>query len=246
MDIPQALRAGLPALLVLAAPAAVAEGPEGPHLTVRGESVISREPNIADLTAVFREEREASAEAMDALSERLNPLLERWRERAGADTRVITEAVRTSPVRERRDGRSEIVGYQAVLTVRIQGAPADQAGPWLQRLGDADPHRVHSIDYRYDAADEQRHPALVAAVEDAAGKAAAMAEAADVRLLQPVRVEELSAPGLEQSEAGPELARARSASANPEAAGPIDLAPEELTYEASVRVQYAIEPDAPQ
>ncbi|GEM_PF-4703716 len=236
------LRAGLPLLLVLATPVGAAQGAEGPYLTVRGESVISRAPNIADLTAVFREEREASAAAMGALRERINPLLERWRQLAGADTRVVTEAVRTAPVRERRDGRSEITGYQALLTIRIQGAPADQAGSWLQRLGEADPHQVRPIDYRYDAADEQRHPALVAAVEDAAGKAAAMAEAADVRLLEPLRVEELSAPGLEASEAGPGAARARTADAAREAADPIDLAPDELTYEASVRVRYAIEP----
>lgn len=154
-------------------------------ITVTGRGEITLSPDTAKLTMELREEDTEHAAVTAACGARAGLLLAAL-EKAGINRKEVkTLSLRVDARYETTDGARTFAGYAAVQRLQLLcGADAGALAPILEaaRMSGADP--LLSLDYIVRDLQSKRKDLLSLAVEDAADKAAIIAEAACVSLVR--------------------------------------------------------------
>lgn len=201
-------------------------------ITVTGRGEITLCPDTAKLTMELREESAEHAAVTAACGARAELLLSAL-EKAGIDRKEVrTLSLRVDARYETTDGARTFAGYTAVQRLQLLcGADAGTLAPILEaaRTSGADP--LLSLDYTVRDLQSYRANLLSLAVEDAADKAAIIAEAACVplgRLLNITYAQPVAMP----------MRTLRMAARGDFGA---DLTPEDVTLSDEVTAVYEIE-----
>ena len=201
-------------------------------ITVTGRGEITLCPDTAKLTMELREESAEHAAVTTACGARAELLLSAL-EKAGIDRKEVrTLSLRVDARYETTDGARTFAGYTAVQRLQLLcGADAGTLAPILEaaRTSGADP--LLSLDYTVRDLQSYRANLLSLAVEDAADKAAIIAEAACVplgRLLNITYAQPVAMP----------MRTLRMAARGDFGA---DLTPEDVTLSDEVTAVYEIE-----
>lgn len=169
--------------LPLPARAAAQEGP--PSITVHGEGTIEVDPDRASVRLGVESQAATAREAQAETNRIAAAILAAVR-----DLGVPEEAIRTSrldlfpvyaPPAERGD-EPQVTGYRAANTVTVELADLTRVGPVIDASIAAGANRVDGVEFGLRDTARARAEALAAAVDDAHGKAVAIAAALGVGL----------------------------------------------------------------
>lgn len=224
-------------------PAVRAEDAPLRNITVVG---VGRELGTPDLARIgFGVEHTAptAQAAGQEAAKKATALLEALRKQVGDDGKVQTGGYHLNPVYRQeterlppdRPRRPEIVGYTASNDIDVETRKVDAVGALIDAAIAAGAARVGEISFGLRDPGPARNRALKAAGADAAGQAAAIAEALQVRVVRVLEATTESTPGPVFYKRR-EMAMAADAMAM---ATPIE--PGDVTTEVRLRVTYGIE-----
>jgi uncharacterized protein YggE len=193
----------LPVVLLLSAlavaPAAAQEGtvPQTvPVLTVSGNGESRTAPDEATVRLGVSVQAPTAREAQDQVNRTAGAILDAVRKLGIPAERIQTSELNLGPVygQDNRPG-SEIrepliVGYQASNVVSVQVEQLDKVGPVIDAGLGAGANRLEGVMFGLRDDRRARADALTRAVEEARGKAEALARALKVRLVRIVEVAE--------------------------------------------------------
>ena len=185
---------GLTLLVALAAPAAAQTSQESPLVVVAGEGVVMAVPDRASVAvavesraATQREAQKKTAEGMKAVQDRLRGL------------GVTGDAVRTTGVNLFIDadfvnGRRIVKGYVSTNAIDVRIDAIDRVGEIVDAVVAAGATSVSDVRFDVKNRTALERDALKRAVEDARGRADAMAAGAGASIARVVRIEEQGVP----------------------------------------------------
>jgi uncharacterized protein len=229
------IAAALAAITLAVAPAAGAETPPLPSLTVSGNGSVSATPDTGRVSAGVVSEARGAADAVRANSAAMQQVFAAL-DKAGIPKKdVQTRGFSLSPVyadRPKRTEVPEIVGYRVENTVEVSVQGVEKVGSVLDRLAMAGANQLGGISFSVGEPDPLLDEARRKAFADARRKAEIYAVAAGAKLGRVLRIEEESAP-----RPGPWVAMARM-----EAAAPVPVAPGQLELAVTVTVTWSLEP----
>ncbi len=229
----KSLRLLLHAATVLSvAPLIHAHLPDASHITVYGEAVTEVSPDVLQWTVGIFDVEDTPAAAAKAASGAIEGVLRFLRERGIAEEDIQTSLLSIGEEHEHRMSNWVKIGYRAGASVEFEQHELGATVALWSGLSELDGiqsiHVSRSIDNRSAIEDETRLNALANAHE----KASALAEAAAVRLVEPLLIEEIvdaNAPPM-----------ARMAYASSEAGSPGLVAPGRLSVTMRIKVTYRI------
>lgn len=218
-----------------------ADEPPPRNITVVG---VGREQGAPDLARIgFGVEHTAptAQAASQEAAKRATALLEALRKHVGEDGKVTTGGYHLSPVYRQeterlppdRPRRPEIVGYLASNEIDVETRRIESVGALIDAGIAAGAARVGEISFGIRDPAPARNRALKAAGADAAGQAAAIAEALQVRVVRVLEATTESAPGPVFYKRR-EMVMAADAVSTP-------IEPGDVTTEVRLRVTYGIE-----
>ncbi len=218
-------------LIVLAAPAALAQTPPGPPVIVTtGQAEIEMAPDVA-WVSIAAESRgaepgtaqRAAAEAMSAVQAALAA--------AGIDRAdVRTTGYSVQPDMDRSGGRSRVIGYIARNQVEVRVLDLGRLGAVIDAAGASGATSMAGL--RFDLADRAtvERDALRRAVEDAIWRARAIADGARMTLGPIVRIDE-------QAQFRPSYGAEMRMAAAPPAETPISPGQVQISAQVTLTVQ---------
>lgn len=236
------LAALLVGILTIALPGSVsAQTPpeQPPQLTVRGQGNVSTRPDLAVVTLGASVRRESAGQAFNRSNELISQVFTALREQ-GIDTErdVTTRQFSLSPEygRPPQDGGpAPLVAWRAVNILSIKIRDFGKIGPVVDAsaaiLGNE--AQISGISFTLENSAAAARQARDAAIADARARAQQIAEAAGVRLVRVLSINETSAPS------APVVRAATSAVAA--APAPTEVSAGELTISVSVEIIYEIE-----
>jgi hypothetical protein len=221
----------MPVLLLLSATAALAQAPPGPPVIVTtGEASIEMAPDVAWVSIAAESRAATPAAAQTASAEAMTAVHAALSAAGIARADVRTTGYSVHPDMDRSGGRSRVVGYIARNQVEVRVLDLNRLGAVIDAAGASGATSMAGL--RFDLADRAtvERDALRRAVEDAMGRARAMADGAKVTLGPILRIDE-------QGQARPIYAREmmQTATAAPET--PISPGQVQITAQVTLTVQ---------
>jgi hypothetical protein len=217
-----------------------------PKLTVRGQAELNKPADQLRLQVGVLTESPQAESALQDNNRKMQSVVEAIKKVGLGAGEFETGSFSLQPVYSQRPRNAEvewqprIVGYRVSNTLMIRTKKLDMAGKLIQAANDAGANSIDSISF--DLADPRTHraEAIAAAAANARSDAAALAKAAEQKLVRIL--------GISLDEAGyqpptPLLAAGRMAMAETAMAPPIE--PGEIVVRASVTIVYEIGPLVP-
>lgn len=185
------------AMLVLPRPA-VADEPETPRLTVRGQGTVSVRPDVALVTMGASVRRETAQEAFDAANSAVANLTAFLRAQGIAERDIATRQFSLSPEfgRQQGDQPPPLVAWRSVNTVSVKMRDFATIGGIIDgavRILGSDA-QVSGISFTVENTDAVARQARDQAIANARERAQQIATAAGVRLVRIISITETSAP----------------------------------------------------
>ena len=212
-------------------------------VTVTGTDSVSVAPDTADLSLAVRTEnadanacQEQAAQTIDAVTAALVDF-------GVSEDNIVTSDVNLYPQYDYSTDVETIVGYQMYVGITVEGLAIDQVGEAISTATAAGANVVNNVSYYRSDYDAQYQQALLKAIEQARGKAEAIASATGASLGDPVSVTE----GYDSQQyrltnnvsyAADEAATADSASGSAQLK--LDVDPGTIEIEATVTVEYSV------
>ncbi len=227
-------------VLILMATLLVAEGENGPYISVNGNGEVRVVPDEAVIRAGVTRQEDTAQAAQQGVNEAVQNILKSLRTAGIEESQIQTSQLTLYPVYAppKPEYRSEpqIVGYRAVNSISVRTQKLSQVGSIIDEALGAGANQLENISFglRNDIA--AREQALKGAIVEARRKAQVMAEALAVKL----------GPILEVTEGGVSYQRPVYAAATElRAAGPAatPVSPGEVQVTASVAIRYRIVED---
>lgn len=223
--------AAMPVLLLLSATAALAQTPPGPPVIVTtGEASIEMAPDVAWVSIAAESRAATPAAAQAAAAEAMTAVHAALSAAGIARADVRTTGYSVHPDMDRSGGRSRVIGYIVRNQVEVRVLDLNRLGAVIDAAGASGATSMAGL--RFDLADRAtvERDALRRAVEDAMGRARAMADGAKVTLGPILRIDE-------QGQARPIYAREmlQTAAAAPET--PISPGQVQITAQVTLTVQ---------
>jgi hypothetical protein len=217
-----------------------ADEPSPRNITVVGVGREQGAPDSAHVTFAVEHTAPTAQAAGQGAAKSATQLLDALRKQVGEDGKVETGGFQLIPVYRQETGRPppdrpyrpEIVGYTATNQIEVATRKVDAVGALIDAAVAAGATRVGDVSFKLRDAAPARNRALKSAGADAAGQAAAIADALQVRL---TRVLEATT----EPTSGPILYKRSMAMAAESVATPIE--PGDVTTEVRLRVTYGIE-----
>jgi len=228
----------IPAVIAAAAVPLLAQtATEAPVLRVQGSAEIRIVPDLAVVRLGVANEAQTAQEAQQAVNSTAAAVLAAVR-RVGIDEQnVQTVRLVLSPIySSRRQGDPQeprIVGYRASNTVSVRTEDLSLVAPVIDAALDAGANQLEGVSFGLQNDQAVKQQALRQAIEEAHGKAEAMADALDVDLEAIISVTE--EPGFVR-EPMMEMSRAMAMQAAPQTA----VSPGEVAVSASVSIEYRL------
>jgi len=156
---------------------------ETPHtIAISGEGRVTAIPDIATVSLGMQVEKKSVADAQRQNTETMNKLLSRLTALAIAKEDITTTEYSVYPQYDYDNGRQALRGYQVSQQVRIKIRDFEKITPVLGLIGELSLNQVGGLSFTIDDPEEFRQQARIKALEQAKKKAAALAQAAGVRL----------------------------------------------------------------
>ena len=234
------LRTLVPMLALVAAPAVpllAQPATEAPVLRVQGTAEVRVVPDLAVVRLGVANEAQTAQEAQQAVNEASDAILDAVR-RAGIDEQnVQTVRLVLSPIySSRRQGDTQeprIVGYRASNTVSVRAEDLSLVASVIDAALDAGANQLEGVSFGLQDDQAVKQQALRRAIEEANGKAEAMAAALGVELDAIISVTE--EPGFVR-EPRMEMSRAMALQSNAQTS----VSPGEVAVSASVSIEYRL------
>ena len=210
------------------------------NITVVGVGREVGAPDLARITFAVEETAETAQAASQAAAKSATKVVEALRRQIGEDGKIQTSGYNLNPVYRQeterlppdRPRRPQIVGFTASNEVIAEIRRVDTVGTLIDTAASTGAARIGNVSFELRDPAPARNRALKAAGADAAGQAAAIAEALQVRI---TRVLEATTEG-----GGTPLPYKRAMAMAAEAmATPIE--PGDVATEVRLRVTYGIE-----
>ena len=164
--------------------------PQPPQIVTRGEATVSRAPDQAWVSIAAETRAQSPAEAQKMAAEAMTSV-----QAALAKTGIAADAIRTTgyslqPDMEYQNGRARVRGYIARNQIEVRVDALDRLGPVLDAAGGSGATTLAGL--RFDLKERRaiEQEALRLAVQDAMGRARALASGAGVSLGPIVRIDE--------------------------------------------------------
>ena len=225
------------ALALVAAAAVPLLAQTAPVLRVQGSAEVRIVPDLAVVRLGVANEAQTAREAQQAVNRASDAILDAVR-RVGIDEQnVQTVRLVLSPIYSSRrpDETQEprIVGYRASNTVSVRTEELSLVAPVIDAALDAGANRLEGVSFGLQDDQAVTQQALRQAIEEAHGKAEAMAAALDVELEAIISVTE--APEFVR-EPMMEMSRAMAIQSAPQTS----VSPGEVAVSASVSIEYRL------
>jgi len=213
-------------------------------LTVSAEGRSTRTPDLAVFSAGVTTQGTTAGEALAANSRSMSGVIAALRKAGIAERDIQTSNLNLSPVyaqpRRNPDGSYDsepqrIVGYQVNNTVNVRQRKLDEYGRVIDTLVSAGANQVNGPSFQIDNSDAALDEARVAAMKAARARGALYAQAAGLRIVRIVSIQESGGYFTPQ----PVMAMARMDMAAP-APPPPPVAAGELQLTANVTVQFEL------
>lgn len=208
-----------------------------PTLTVTGRGETSIAPDHATLRVGAIAERAVAAEAQAQVNEIAQRILKALRDLKVPENKIKTASVTLSPVYEQATTpreRPRISGYRAQNTLQVELDDFQRIGAVLDAAVSVGATQIESLNFQLKNDREARQVALRRAVEDARGKADALASATGLRLRG---LREVIEGGVHLMYPRMEMGQARMAFGVDQST---PVQPGEVQVEASVTLRYDI------
>ncbi|MGE5598466.1 MAG: SIMPL domain-containing protein [Bacteroidota bacterium] len=182
-------------IVVLLVGTAVLTGAGSPRrLTVQGEGTATVAPDRARITLGVEADGTTARAAQNAAAKRLSAVLAALRRAGvpGKDLKTVTVSLEPRREYDPKTGREQFRGYRAVQRLEATLTDPAGAGAVLDTAVAAGADTVGGIEYYLSDPAGMRGKALAAAIADARRRAAAVAEAAGLRVRGVLTVEETS------------------------------------------------------
>lgn len=233
----RSLRTLVPILALVAAPAVPLLAQSAPVLRVQGSAEVRIVPDLAVVRLGVASEAQTAQAAQQAVNGASNAIL-------GAVGRVGVEELSVQTVRlvlspiysSRRPSDAQeprIVGYRASNTVSVRTEDLSLVAPVIDAALEAGANQLEGVSFGLQDDQAVKQQALRRAIEEARGKAAAMASALGVELDAIISVTE--EPGFVR-EPRMEISRAMAIQSAPETS----ISPGEVSVSASVSIEYRL------
>jgi hypothetical protein len=226
--------------LLAAAAAGVAQNPPGetvPSLLVNGTAQLEVEPDEAIVRLGVSFQAPDAAAAQSRVNTTAKAILDAVKSKGIAESAIQTSRLDLSPVYDHRrpEGPPTVTGYQASNVVTVTLSDLGKVGAVIDAAIGAGANQVEGVSFQLDDDTAVKQRALAQAIDDARGKAMAMARALGLEL----------GPVLEVQEAGafvsppPYQARFRVQELAV-MADPTPVSPGVVTVNANVSVRYRL------
>ncbi len=162
-------------------------------LHVSGSGEVNAEPDQVVISLGVRVTKDSAEEARQECANRTSQVIDALKEMGVTDDQVETERFSLRPDREydRDEGRSKVVGYRAVNTIKVTLNDTDMAADLIDTAvqnGANDVDRV-TFTLQDSTREEMREEALKKAVQDAKTEAKHVAEEVGVELGSPAKID---------------------------------------------------------
>jgi uncharacterized protein YggE len=178
-------------LILLAASAARAQSPSDPPVIVTsGQAAVERAPDMAWVAIAAETRAREPRAAQQAAADAMTAVLAALRGTGIADADVRTTGYSLQPDMDHSGGRARVVGYIARNQIEVRVRDLARLGPVIDAAGASGATSMSGL--RFDLADRDQveREALRRAVEDAMGRAKAIADGAGAALGPIVRIDE--------------------------------------------------------
>lgn len=209
-------------------------------ITVNSTEQVSVVPDIAEIVYSIQTQgtdAQTCQEENSAVSDQVVALL---RQLGVAETSIRTTGYYLNPVYDWSGSIQILTGYEAATTLTVSDLQMDQVGEILTRSVDAGVNNIQSISYLSSEYDKAYQEALSLAVSEARTKAAAIAQAEGYTVGEILSIQETS--GYTEARYNDSALAQRSMTAA-SSEDSVSIMPGELDIEASVVVEFAMEPD---
>lgn len=214
-------------------------------LTVSAEGRSTRTPDLAVFTAGVTTQGTTAGEALSANSTAMSRVIASLRKAGIAERDIQTSNLNLNPVyappRRMPDGSYEsepqrIVGYQVNNTVSVRQRKLEEYGRVIDTLVASGANQVNGPNFQLDNSDAALDEARIAAMKAARGRGNLYAQAAGLRIVRIVSIQESGGYYAPQ----PVMMRMEAAAAP--APPPPPVAAGELQMTANVTVQFELAP----
>lgn len=213
-------------------------------VTVTGTDSVSVAPDVADLSLAVRTESADATTCQDQAAQAVDAVTAALVASGLPEESIVTSDVNLYPQYDYSTNVETIVGYQMYVGITVRGLSVDQVGETVSTATAAGANVVNNVSYYCSDYDAQYEQALLKAIEQARGKAEAIAGATGATLGSPVSVTE----GYDGQQyrltnsiayaADEEAATADSGAGSSQLK--LDIDPGTIEIEASVTVEYSV------
>ncbi len=229
--------------------AAIAKAVSAPLITVSGEGVVTRSPDMAAVNVSIETNADAASAALSDNNRKFDDLKNRMHGLgiADGDINASTYNVNFNPPQPSPEGAAvarpipypngQRYGYVVTRSITLKVRKVNEAGKVIDESIAAGATNVNGVEFSVSDQRGAYAAALRAAVEDAQSQARAMAGAAHMRIVRIRSMQSGYAPGPILMRA----AQARSAGPMP-APAPTVVKPENLDVRANVTIVYEMGP----
>ena len=220
-------------LVMVSVAEAQAPTPPTPSIVTRGEAVVKRAPDQAWVTIASETRATTPAEAQRLAAEAMTAVQAALKRTSLPDDAIRTTGYSLQPDMEYQNGRGRVRGYIARNQIEVRVDALDKLGAVLDAAGSSGATSLAGL--RFDIKDRRvaERDALKLAVEDALGRAKAIASGAGASLGPILRIDEFTSEPRPMYQAG--VAMMERA-----AAAPTPVSPGELEITAQVTLTVAI------
>ena len=159
-------------------------------VTVTGTDSVSVAPDVADLSLAVRTESADATTCQDQAAQAVDAVTAALVASGVPEESIVTSDVNLYPQYDYSTNVETIVGYQMYVGITVRGLSVDQVGETVSTATAAGANVVNNVSYYCSDYDAQYEQALLKAIEQARGKAEAIAGATGATLGSPVSVTE--------------------------------------------------------
>lgn len=209
-------------------------------ITVTGKEEVKIVPDMAEIVYAVRTEAETASECQQNNNESLNQAIETLKGLGVAESSIQTSSYGMNPRYDWNSNRQELIGYEMETTMTVSDIPIADVGDILTKSVAAGVNQINSVSYFASQYDDSYAEALKLAVEAARSKAETLAAASGRELGEVIAVEEF---GYDPDSRYTGSLRSMSVKAAASSAVAEDMAvmPGEISVEAQVTVEFALE-----
>ena len=151
-------------------------------ISVFGEGKVVAKPDIGQVSLSVISDAGTVAAAQKDNTDKMNKVVQAMKDLGVKEEDLKTTAYNVMPRYQYTDGRSDIIGYEAVQNVEVKIRDLGKVGDILSKAATAGANQVGSLNFTFDNPEDLQNEARKKAIEQAKNKAKNLAEDLGVNL----------------------------------------------------------------